>query len=448
MLYFLREKKLERLIENKLLGWKNSRRRKPLILRGARQIGKTWIVKEFGDRYYKNIVTVDLEKERELHSFFEKSLDPLMIIQSIEIIKRTKIEEGRTLLFFDEIQSCPRAITALRYFYEEMKGIHVIAAGSLLEFALSEISFPVGRVQFLNMYPMTFAEYLMASDNGTALEIVQSEPQELPEQIHDALLNELRTYFLVGGMPESIKVFLESGSMTDSFAVHNELIATFQDDFSKYAPYADKHCLRDVFKNVARTIGSQIKYTHLSDSFSSPTVKKAFETLLNAKIIKKIPSVGDITPPFHLNISLKKFKSLLLDVGLWQQLTGMSNYLELAQADLSNIYRGALAEQFVGQELVCATDGELCYWARDKKGSNAEVDYLLSIDGKPYPIEVKSGNAGSLKSMHMILEKYPSCPAGIVLSSRPFARPEEQKLIFLPLYYCGGIMSMDRMLGS
>ena len=122
--------------------------------------------------------------------------------------------------------------------------------------------------------------------------------------------------------------------------------------------------------------------------------------------------------------------------------------MELAQADLSNIYRGALAEQFVGQELVCATDGELCYWARDKKGSNAEVDYLVSIDGKLYPIEVKSGKAGSLKSMHMILEKYPSCPAGIVFSSRPFARLEEQKLIFLPLYYCGGIMSMDRMLGS
>lgn len=441
------ENALKRLIENKLLDWKNSTRRKPLILRGARQIGKTWSIKEFGDRYYKNTVTVDFEKERELHSFFEKSLDPLTITQSIEIIKRTTIEPGRTLLFFDEIQSCPRAITALRYFYEEMKEIHVIAAGSLLEFALSEISFPVGRVQFLNMYPMTFTEYLMATENETALEIVQSEPKELPEQIHDALLNELRTYFLVGGMPESIKVFLESSSMTNSFDVHKELISTFQDDFSKYAPYADKHCLNDVFKNVARTIGSQIKYTHLSDSFSSPTIKKAFETLLNAKIIRKIPSVSNIDPPFQLNISLKKFKALLLDIGLWQQLTGMSNYLELVQADLSNIYRGALAEQFVGQELVCANNGEVCYWARDKRGSNAEVDYLVTVDGEPYPIEVKSGKAGSLKSMHMILEKYPSCPAGIVFSGRPFARLKEQKLIFLPLYYAGAVSWEKRKKG-
>ncbi len=431
---------MKRLIENKLLDWKNSRRRKPLILRGARQIGKTWVIKNFGERYYKNIVTIDFEKEKDLHSFFEKSLDPILIKQSIEIIKKIKIVPEKTLLFFDEIQSCPRAISALRYFYEEMNEIHVIAAGSLLEFALSKISFPVGRIQFLNMYPMTFAEYLMATENETALEIINSKPGEFPEQIHDLILNELRTYFFIGGMPESIKVFIERGSIADSFDVHRELITTFQDDFSKYAPYADKHCLNDVFKNVARNIGNQIKYTHLSESFSSPTIKKAFETLLNAKIIKKIPSLSNIEPPFSLNISLKKFKALLLDIGLWQHLSGISDYLELTKSDLSNIYRGALAKQFVGQELICANDGEIYYWARDKKGSSAEIDYLVTIDGKPYPIEVKSGKAGSLKSMHMILENYPDCPSGIVFSTRPFEKLEEQKLIFLPLYYSGSII--------
>jgi len=429
---------LKRLIENKLLDWKNSKRRKPLILRGARQIGKTWSIQNFGDRYYKNIIIIDFEKERELHSLFEKSLDPVIIKQSIEIIKKIKIIPKETLLFFDEIQSCPRAISALRYFYEEMNEIHVIAAGSLLEFALSEISFPVGRVQFLNMYPMTFAEYLMASGNETALEIISSEPKKLPEQIHDSILRELRTYFFIGGMPESIKVFIESASISESFDVHKELITTFQDDFSKYAPYADKHCLGDVFKNVAKNIGNQIKYTHLSESFSSPTIKKAFETLLNAKIIKKVPSLANITPPFNLNVSLKKFKTLLLDIGLWQHLSGMSDYLELTKSNLSNIYRGALAEQFVGQELICANDGDICYWARDKKGSSAEIDYLVTIGGKPYPIEVKSGKTGSLKSMHMILKNYPDCPSGIVFSTRPFEELKEQKLIFLPLYYSGG----------
>ena len=433
---------MKRLIEKKLLDWKNSKRRKPLILRGARQIGKTWIIQNFGNRYYKNIVTIDFEKDRELHAFFEKSLDPMVIKQSIEIIKKIKIIPEETLLFFDEIQSCPRAITALRYFYEEMNEIHVIAAGSLLEFALSKISFPVGRVQYLNMYPMTFAEYLMATENETALEIINSGPEKLPEQIHDSMLSELRTYFFIGGMPESVQVFIESGSISDSFDVHKELITTFQDDFSKYAPYADKHCLNDVFKNVAKNIGNQIKYTHLSESFSSPTIKKAFETLLNAKIIKKIPSLSNITPPLNLNISLKKFKTLLLDIGLWQHLSGMSDYLELMKSDLSNTYRGALAEQFVGQELICANDGEICYWARDKKGSSAEIDYLVTFDGKPYPIEVKSGKAGSLKSMHMILKNYPDCPSGIVFSTRAFEKLEEQKLIFLPLYYAGTIIQL------
>ncbi len=432
---------MKRLIENKLLDWKNSKRRKPLILRGARQIGKTWIVKDFGDRYYKNIVTIDFEKEREMHSFFEKSLDPISIKQSIEIIKKTKIIPEETLLFFDEIQSCPRAISALRYFYEEMNEIHVIAAGSLLEFALSEISFPVGRVQSLNMYPMTFAEYLLATENETALEIVSSEPKALPGPIHNSILNELRTYFFVGGMPESIKVFIESGSISDALDVHKELITTFQDDFAKYAPYADKHCLNDVFRNVAKNVGNQIKYTHLSESFSSPTIKKAFETLLNAKIIKKVPSLSNITPPFDLNISIKKFKSLLLDIGLWQHLSGISDYLELTKSDLSNIYRGALAEQFVGQELFCANDGEIYYWARDKKGSSAEIDYFIGVHGKSYPIEVKSGKAGSLKSMHMLLEKYPDCPLGLVFSTRIFEKLEDQKLIFLPLYYAAGIVS-------
>ena len=425
---------MKRLIENKLLDWKNSKRRKPVILRGARQIGKTWIVKDFGDRHYKNVVIIDFEKERELHSFFETSLDPKSIKQSIEIIKKTKIIPEETLLFFDEIQSCPRAITALRYFYEELNEIHVIAAGSLLEFALSGISFPVGRVQFLNMYPMTFAEYLLATDNETALEIVSSEPKALPEPVHNSILKELRTYFFVGGMPESIKVFIESGSISDVFDVHKELIATFQDDFAKYAPYADKHCLNDVFRNIAKNVGNQIKYTHLSESFSSPTIKKAFETLLNAKILKKVPSLSNITPPFDLNISVKKFKSLLLDIGLWQHLSGVSDHLELMKSDLSNLYRGALAEQFIGQELICENDGEIYYWARDKRGSSAEIDYFMNVHGKSYPIEVKSGKAGSLKSMHMFLEKYPDCPSGLVFSTRPFEKLDEQKLIFLRYY--------------
>lgn len=428
---------MKRIIENDLLKWKRSQRRKPLLLRGARQTGKTWIVNEFARKHYKNIITIDFEKDRELHTVFDMSLDPVTIRQSIEIIKKEKILPGETLLFFDEIQSCPRAILSLRYFYEETNEIHVVAAGSLLEFALSDISFPVGRIQSLNMYPMTFAEYLMATENETALEIVSSAPKRLPAPVHDVILSELRTYFLIGGMPESIKTYINTKSIAESFEVHKELVSTFQDDFSKYAPRADKQCLRDVFKNVANSLGNQIKYTHLSGAFSSPTIKKAFDTLLNAKIIRKVPALANLTPPYNLAVSQKKFKSLLLDIGLWQCLSGISDFLEQTQTDLSTLYKGSLAEQFVGQELSSACDGDVYYWARDKKGSSAEVDYLIIHNGTPLPVEVKSSKSGSLKSLHMLLENYPDCPWGIVFSTRPFEKLPEQKLLFIPLYYAG-----------
>lgn len=432
---------MKRLIDNKLIDWKNSRRRKPLIIRGARQTGKTWSIREFGEKNYDDVIIIDFEKERKLHSLFDKSLDPGAIKQSIEIIYKKKIIPEKTLVFFDEIQACPRAIMALRYFYEDMNEVHIIAAGSLLEFALSEISFPVGRIQFMNMYPMTFSEYLMAADNQTALEIINSVPEELPEAVHDSILDELRTYFFIGGMPESVSAYIDSKNISDSFSVQNELLISFQEDFSKYAPYSDKHCLKDVFGNVAINIGKQIKYTNLSNSFSSPTIKKGFDTLVKARIIKKVPSINTIALPLAGNVSEKKFKALLLDIGLWQHLSGISDYMQASGADLSEVYRGALAEQFVGQELNYIMDGDISYWARDKKGSSAEVDYLATIDGKPYPIEVKSAKAGSLKSMHLLLEKYPVCPHGIVLSTRPFARLEQQKLIFVPVYYAGSINS-------
>ena len=219
---------MKRWIERQLLEWKDSKRRKPLILRGARQVGKTWSVKKLGADHFENTVHMDLEKNRQFHSLFEGDLDPKIIVQNIEVLLKTKITSGKTLLFIDEIQSCPRAIMALRYFYEEMPQLHLIAAGSLLEFALSEISFPVGRIQYLHMTPMTFSEYLMAMGNEKALEIIQYKPQKLPEPIHLSLLRDLKTYFFVGGMPESVKSFVQTGSIAECFKIHEELVHSFK----------------------------------------------------------------------------------------------------------------------------------------------------------------------------------------------------------------------------
>ncbi len=426
---------MKRWIERQLLEWKDSKRRKPLILRGARQVGKTWSVKKLGADHFENTVHMDLEKNRQFHSLFEGDLDPKIIVQNIEVLLKTKITSGKTLLFIDEIQSCPRAIMALRYFYEEMPQLHLIAAGSLLEFALSEISFPVGRIQYLHMTPMTFSEYLMAMGNEKALEIIQYKPQKLPEPIHLSLLRDLKTYFFVGGMPESVKSFVQTGSIAECFKIHEELVHSFKDDFGKYAALSNKDCLEEIFTNTSKNIGNQLVYSGLSNTFSHPTIKKAFDLLVKARMIKKVESVGKLELPLDVQSSSRKFKAIMLDIGIWQQLSGISVENAIAESDLMNIYRGALAEQYVGQELAASTGESLYYWARGAKSSAAEVDYIVTVKGKIYPIEVKSGSSGSLKSLHLALKTYPDCPGGIVFSTREYGEIPEQKLTFLPLYY-------------
>jgi uncharacterized protein len=434
---------MRRNIETKLIEWKNSSRRKPLIIRGARQVGKTWSVKKFGNENFEEMVVLDFEKNRRLHSFFEGDLDPKRILQDIELVMKIKITPKKTLLFLDEIQGCPNAIMSLRYFYEEMPELHVIAAGSLLEFALSKISFPVGRVQYLNMYPLTFSEFLDACGNPTAFEIVNSKPEKLPETTHQSLLLELRKYFFVGGMPESVKSFIETGSIAESFKVHDELIISLKNDFTKYGVHTSPQCLEEVYTNTSKNIGTQTSYSRLSNSFSHPTIKKAFDLLLKAKVISKVSSVGLLELPLNIQSSSRKFKTIMLDIGIWQKLSGVSIENELLESDLMNIYRGALAEQFVGMELAAATDDDLLYWARESKSSNAEVDYVATVKGKVFPIEVKSGSSGSLKSLHLALQTFPNCPKGLVFSTREYAQIPEQKLIFLPLYYAGSILNIS-----
>ncbi|MCP5502027.1 MAG: ATP-binding protein [Leptospiraceae bacterium] len=431
---------MERLIQYKMRVWKDSDRRKPLIIRGARQVGKTYTIKEFGKKYFQHTVVIDFEKERNIRTIFENSLEPQKIIQSLELITKKPIIPGKSLLFFDEIQACPDAIIALRYFYEEMKELHVIAAGSLLEFSISEISFPVGRIQFLNMYPLNFQEFLLATGNDKAATLISNVSMDINEWEHDILLRELRTYFFIGGMPESVKAFRETASILESHEIHKELLQSFREDFSKYAPQSDKQCIEDVFYNSAKNIGNQIKYTNLSDSFSSPTVKKALETLIKAKLITKVPSIHSLEPPLNSQINHKKFKIILLDIGLWQQLGGILPAHEILETNLSNLYRGALAEQFVGQELLVGFN-ELRYWYKDKKSSNAEVDYILEKENQAIPIEVKSGSAGSLKSLHQLFELNPETPYSIVFSSRLPGLIAEKKIIFLPLYFAGAIQN-------
>jgi uncharacterized protein len=424
---------MKRWVEKQVLSWKDAPRRKPLIIHGARQVGKTWLVENVLAGQFESFVKIDLEKRRDLHVHFAGSLEPRTILNYLELAKG-RITPGKTLIFFDEIQACPRAIMALRYFYEQMPELHVIAAGSLLEFAFGEISMPVGRVQYLHMHPMTFHEYLLAMGKGPMAKYALISPVDVDTAVQEMILNELRSYFFVGGMPEAIKTYRDSGSMVETFHVQSEILESYRDDFSKYMPRIDTMCLDAVFLNVAKSVGDQLKYTRLNEGHSGQTNRKAFDLLAKAKLITKIPACDPSGLPLGATANEKKFKGSMLDIGLLQRLCQVPVELELKQENLLAMYRGKLAEQFVAQELLAWHSSELFYWARDARGSNAEVDYLAIRDGKIYPVEVKSGAGGSLRSLHLMLEKYPNCPEGLVLYSGPFKALSQQKLVFLPLY--------------
>lgn len=428
-----------RTAQEQLARWKSSPRRKPLVVRGARQVGKTWLIEHFAAGGFDTLLKVDLEQRRDLHGCFGDNLDARRITRHLELDSGARVVPGRTLLFLDEVQACPRAIMALRYFYEQIPELHVAAAGSLLEFALGEVSVPVGRVQYLTLYPMTFREYLLGIGNEVAAEHVVRHPATVDEGIQRRLLEELRTYFFVGGMPESVQVYRDTGSLVAVSRVQNEIIGAYRDDFAKYAPRADPDCLDAVLLNVARQVGEQVRYARLDPGHSGPANRRAFDLLCKARVVHRIASCDPSGLPLGARVNDRRFKASLLDIGLLQRLCRVPVDLELREQDLLAIYRGKLAEQFVAQELMSGHSSRLFYWSREARGSSAEVDYLVVREGRVVPVEVKSGAGGSLRSLHLMLAAYPDCPEGLVLSSRTYACLPEQQLSFLPLYYAGSV---------
>jgi uncharacterized protein len=425
---------MNRLIESILSEWKVSSRRKPLIVRGARQVGKTFTITRFGQSDFKNIVVVDFERNSKFIKIFENDLNPVRIINDLELATGQLIVSGETLLFFDEIQECPKAIMALRYFFEEKPELHIIAAGSLLEFALGEISFPVGRVQFAEIYPLNFLEFQMALGNEKAVEYLSGTPQAMSESSHQFLINQLKDYFFVGGMPEAVLTFTESKSINRAIEVQGEICNSLKLDFAKYNPHVDKDCLTGVLTSIAKNVGKKTKYASLGEDFSNPTLKKAYDTLVRAKLICKINSVNPQEFPLSIMTS-RVFKSSMLDIGIMNYLCGIYKTDEYFNDDLLGIYRGAMAEQFVGQEMVSNQNNELFYWSRQAKSSSAEVDYVIEVNKKIIPVEVKSAKAGSLRSMHQYIKEFPECTGGYVFSSNNYSELPEQKLTFIPLYF-------------
>ena len=425
---------MNRYIISDLKNWVKKSRRKPLLLRGARQVGKTWLIEMLALEMFDNLVKIDFEENPEFVSLFEGDLDPEKICSELEIRTGQRIIETKSLIFLDEIQVCPRAIMSLRYFYEKKPGLHVVAAGSLLEFAFSEISFPVGRIQSMEVSPMNFSEFLLALGFKKASELCRNQIEEVSGSIHNFLIEQLRTYWLVGGMPECVDVYANTKSIKLAIEVQDEINETYQLDFSKYKPKTDINCLKTVFSGLAAKAGQQIKYTGLSKDYTIPTIKKAYESLLMARIARKVKAVNCPGIPMEFYASNKKFKSVFLDIGLMNRLMGIDYNEALNHHNLLSIYRGQLAEQFVGQEFVCGNKDQYYYWAREAKNSNAEIDFLILQNGINIPIEVKDGPAGKLRSLHHYRINYQP-QYSVVFHAGPMGVLKTEKIVFLPLYF-------------
>ncbi len=431
---------MRRTIEPILQKWKDQSGRLPIILRGARQVGKSFIIDKFGRESFESLVTCNFEFRPELVHCFD-NLDPLSICAKLEVAFKTRIVPGKTLLFLDEIQNCPKAITSLRYFKEQLPALHVIAAGSLLEFALHEeqFSFPVGRVQFLYLKPLSFYEYLISQKHDRLVEVLDQVTLQQPLEpfIHEQLLLLLREYFLIGGMPSVVRCFLETRSFLECQTVLTGLLATYRSDFPKYATKTQYRHLQIFFDRAAGLVSKHFKYILISSEHRSQDLKIALEQLEWAGLLHKVLATSASGIPLQTHAKENKFKLLFLDGGL----VNCANKLDMQTAwdtELLQINAGAQAEQFVGQELLAYDDphmnSQLYYWERDKKGSMAEVDYVIQAGSNILPIEVKAGTTGSLKSLaQFLLEK--QSPFGIRISQHPLSFHE--RILSVPLYLIG-----------
>ncbi|MBN2479123.1 MAG: ATP-binding protein [Parachlamydiales bacterium] len=417
---------MKRNIEADLIRWKNQIGRLPLILRGARQVGKTYIIEKFGKEMFENCVTLNFERNPEYKECF-KSLDPMKIISAIELISGKEIQMEKTLLFLDEIQECPEAIMALRYFKEEMSKLHVIGAGSLLEFVLNDSKFgmPVGRVQFMYLRPLSFGEYLDASGNNKLRNFLKNFHinDHIEEVVHKKLLSLVREYFSIGGMPSIINEYLESKSLFQCQEKQTSILLTFRNDFGKYAKRTPQEYLQTIFTKAPGLIGKWLKYSTLDPEIAPKTLKIALKKLCEAGLIILVHATSAAGLPFAAHKNEKKAKFLFLDIGLVKRACNLDLEL-LFKEDLSLINDGALAEQFVGQELLACMGidemNELYAWQRQEKSSSAEIDFLISIGSKIVPIEVKAGSIGSLRSLKIFLNEKKSS-LGLRISEAMFS---------------------------
>jgi len=437
---------MRRTIEKYLIRWKNDQFRKVLMIRGARQVGKTHSVRELA-KTFDSFVEVNFEIDKEVKLFFEHSIQPRDICEKLSVYYRIPIVPGKTLVFLDEIQACVPAIQALRFFHEKMPQLHVVAAGSLLEFVIAEIpSFGTGRIQSMFMYPMSFLEFVEAVDGAELASLLEKSGfyQPIHEVFHGRLLELLRKYLVLGGMPAVVSRYVHNGNMLACQEELDSLLHSINDDFRKYKSRIASAKIQETMESVARQTGGKFKYLNISVTGSHEGYRTALELLCMAGIVHKVYHTAAQGIPLGAQIKENRFKTFIFDTGLYQRILGLDIARLFANNNILLVHRGALAEQFVCLELLAGAQPTVkrgvYYWVRENPGSNAEVDFILQNDRHIIPVEVKSGGRGSMQSLHVFLAEH-NVPYGIRLSQENYAVSKTFRTV--PIYAAGLLVRPD-----
>lgn len=419
-------------IDRVLLEWKTGKNRKPLLLRGIRQCGKTSAVRELS-KSFDNYIEVNLEKQSAVCRIFDGDFDVKKIVQRIELMFSKRVVPGKTLLFIDEIQECPRAITALRYFYEDMRELHVIAAGSLLEFVLGgtknkqAVDFPVGRVRSIFMYPFSFMEFLRGIGNELLYDyLLELKPEEEGNAAHGQLLDLYKTFLVVGGMPEAVSTYVSSGSILECQQIHRDILLNFMDDFGKYGTTISADIIRKVFSFALHNVCNQTKASSAIDGVSAYYFDECINLLRRAGLVYPVKASPCKTLPLGASEKETNKKLLVFDTGVYLTECGLDVGQVLAADLFDDMNKGDVVEMQTGLELLKYSspyaEAAVYYWYRS--GANAEIDYAVSQNGTVIPIEVKASKKGSMQSLHSFLSDHELAQYGVRVSLENFSKYE------------------------
>lgn len=426
---------MERTLYKQLLAWKSRTDRKPLLLQGARQVGKTYLLKEFARREYSDCAYFNFEQDPQLGALFEETLDPAVLIESLGAFIGRRIEPRSTLIFFDEIQAFPRAITSLKYFCEDASEYHVTAAGSLLGVSVGKTtSFPVGKVNFMTLYPMSFFEYLTAVGEGMLVKMLEEKttPESLPGVFHDKLDRLFKYYLYVGGMPGVVRDYIDGKDIQNVRRMQMEILEAYQRDFSKYSSAGDAIRVSEVWRSIPVQLAREnkkFKYSQVKNGGRASRFEVAIEWLRKAGLIYIVYNIKTPKLPLMGYVERNKFKIYTLDPGLLGAMLDVPSQVIVLNDQLFSQYNGAFTENYAAGELIRSLDSDHVFYWTSK--SEAEVDFILSIEGKVLPLEVKSGLSRRTKSLRVYAGKYH--PPGVYRSS-PRNFTQDGDLVNIPLY--------------